>query len=276
MENFLITNWKVELTALKQNIAPENIINTELIHKIRVSIKKLRAYLKLSILICGKKEIKYLFNETDDLFSILGDHRNIEINRQKVDEITDKNESVRRSYLAWLQAMQDKLPTIPETFSHYDPGTLDQVTLAIQEATDDLDDEHLANKTSAIVFQELKKIKKRMGHFRHNAHRIRIDMKTIYYWLSIFPSNLAFSETEINILDKALQKLGDVQDDEVSLRFIRQFQKAVPGNQGSEIFKTAKKNLEKSKKQYIKKAHRKMEKFGFNSHRNLKFPTFHP
>ena len=84
-ENILLQHWESELTTLKENMYSYTTSDTEMTHKIRVGIKKLRAYFKLYFFIYKKEETKELFKDTVDLFSLLGKHRNIQINKEKVE-----------------------------------------------------------------------------------------------------------------------------------------------------------------------------------------------
>ncbi|HEY0733165.1 MAG TPA: CHAD domain-containing protein, partial [Chitinophagaceae bacterium] len=81
-ENILLHHWETELARLKENIHSYTNPDTEMTHKIRVGIKKLRAYFKLYLFIYKREETKELFKPTEDLFSLLGRHRNIQINKE--------------------------------------------------------------------------------------------------------------------------------------------------------------------------------------------------
>src|SRR6185369_8930329 len=82
---FLIRHWKKELQVFHENLLIlQKSSDTEAIHDIRVSIKKLRSYTKLFSEVFDKDPKKHL-TETKNLFSILGRQRNIEISVELLD-----------------------------------------------------------------------------------------------------------------------------------------------------------------------------------------------
>src|SRR5688500_14721449 len=128
-ENLLLRHWELEVVLFQQNLSAYNGSNPEVIHEIRINIKKLRAYLQLYFLIGKKKDAKLLFKETEGLFSLLGKHRDIEINKLKVNDIAGNDAELAELYLAWLQGLQNELDSVSQTLSHYHLAGLKQLTI---------------------------------------------------------------------------------------------------------------------------------------------------
>ena len=81
--NFILKDWIKQQTVFLQNLEElkkqEKAETVDLVHDLRVAIKKLRAYLKLLGVLLGKKGNTNLFQKTEDLFNVLGKHRDIEM-----------------------------------------------------------------------------------------------------------------------------------------------------------------------------------------------------
>src|SRR3989337_647011 len=76
---FILLHWKRQQRVLLRNLAKlKGLQEVKAIHDLRVAIKKLRSYLKLlTILLNDGKETD--FEKTEQLFSVLGKHRDIEM-----------------------------------------------------------------------------------------------------------------------------------------------------------------------------------------------------
>jgi len=78
--SFILLYWRKEQKEFKKNFEIlRSRPDKNAVHDIRVSIKKLRACLKLYSLIGEKDKWQTLFTETKKLFSILGKERDIEV-----------------------------------------------------------------------------------------------------------------------------------------------------------------------------------------------------
>jgi len=78
--NTLHVNWKKSQKDFSQAFTQlQQRINPAAVHDIRVTIKRLRAYLDLYILIKKEPEWEYFLSKTEILFNVLGRHREVEI-----------------------------------------------------------------------------------------------------------------------------------------------------------------------------------------------------
>jgi CHAD domain-containing protein len=260
-ENLLLRNWQSEVALFRQSLSAYDGSNPEHVHQIRIHIKKLRAYLDLYLQISKKKDAKPLFKETENLFSLLGKHRDIEINKLKVPGFAADDDELAELYLAWLQSLQHQLNAVPETLSRYPLAGLEQLTMVIKKEIENEKNEKLVSKMAAITHHILKKVKKRLEHFRRQAHRVRKDLKNLYYWSKISITHTGLSKKSLQQLSKILDLLGNLQDEEVSLRFMQNFHNTVLNNQQSYTLKTAEDKIEEQKTALFKKSHRGIEKF---------------
>ena len=110
--NFILKQWKKEQTVFlqkleglkKQNKADAII----LIHDLRVATKKLRSYLKLLNILSNKNDYKALFEKTEQLFSVLGKHRDIEMGLEGVASFEKRNKISYTAFSNYLKAMQQQ------------------------------------------------------------------------------------------------------------------------------------------------------------------------
>src|SRR5437762_4000643 len=77
---FLMRHWKKELQLFHKNLLIlQRSSNSEAIHDLRVSVKKMRSYSKIYSEVFKNDKTDIFFAETKKLFSVLGRQRNIEI-----------------------------------------------------------------------------------------------------------------------------------------------------------------------------------------------------
>ena len=221
-ENFLLSNWEREVDSLKKHLKKFSTERIELIHKFRINIKKLRAYLKLYLLITKRKEDRELFMETENLFSVFGEHRNMELNKTRSKKIFPADKNLADSYVHWLNENQSKLE-IELKLRQYHPGSLDVLSAVMKENMLNRDGEVLVKDISDINHHYLKKAKKHMHYFGQNFHMIRKELKTIFYLSKISFPGAGFSKAEIEQLEEVLELLGSIKDNEVTRDLLHQF-----------------------------------------------------
>ena len=80
-DNFILKHWIKQQTVFLKNLEElkkQGKADTiEVVHDLRVATKKLRAYLKLLGILLEKKGYTTLFQKTEDLFNVVGKHRDI-------------------------------------------------------------------------------------------------------------------------------------------------------------------------------------------------------
>ncbi|HEY0772321.1 MAG TPA: CHAD domain-containing protein [Sphingobacteriaceae bacterium] len=259
-DNFLIIHWESEKNLFLDSLDAFDVINPELIHKIRVNIKKLRTYLSLYGLLYKNKFINDLFKETEQLFSVLGQYRNFDILKENIDEDLNKDPILIQAYLAWLQTLQAELPSLSDTLSHYKSTGLDQISAVFRRTIGRLDSIQLGRKTVSINRHLLKKVRVYLDHFKLNFHEIRKDLKRVFYHAKI-STEVGISVKQLDLLNKTLDILGKIQDDEERLRFVHRYRKSTGIIGKSEELKSAELNIKLKKSAWLRKAKRSTLRF---------------
>src|SRR4030095_4329144 len=109
-DNSIVRHWQTELKVFDQNLLLlKEQLSPDAIHDLRVAVKKLRSYLKLWAILFNKKHEKDSFETTNQLFSILGKHRNIEISKGLLPSFINKNQRVPESLLVYIHLLQEQV-----------------------------------------------------------------------------------------------------------------------------------------------------------------------
>jgi CHAD domain-containing protein len=259
-ENFLLSNWEREVDSLKKHLKKFSTERIEVIHKFRINIKKLRAYLKLYLLISKRKEDRELFRETENLFSVFGEHRNLELNKNSAVKIFPGDKNLSDAFVNWLEERQAKLE-IDSRLKQYDPGSLDELSAVMKDSMLNMDGEVLMKEISDINHHYLKKAKKHMHHFGQNFHQIRKELKTIFYLSKISFPSAGFSKAEIDKLEEILELLGSIQDNEVTKDLLHQFHGSVSNGWEIHLVERSISNIVLQKEEELVKVQKKAEGF---------------
>src|SRR5689334_20062342 len=90
--SFISTEWNKQKRIFLNNLDTlKKELNTDAVHDIRVAIKTMRACVDLFVKISNKKEAEELFKDTEDLFTVLGKQRDIEICQKHIISYEKKN-----------------------------------------------------------------------------------------------------------------------------------------------------------------------------------------
>jgi CHAD domain-containing protein len=222
-DNFLLSNWQREIDSLKKHLKKFSTERIEVIHKFRINIKKLRAYLRLYLLISKRKEDRELFRETEKLFSVFGDHRNMELNKSMAKKIFPENKEIAFAFVDWLDELQSRLE-VEAILNQYDPSGLDKLSEVMKDNMVNKDSELLMKEISEINNHYLRKAKKHMDHFGQKFHQVRKELKTIFYLSKISFPDADLSKADLEKLEEILGMLGEIQDSEVRIDLLHEFQ----------------------------------------------------
>jgi CHAD domain-containing protein len=259
-ENFLLSHWQSEVDSLKKHLKKFSSERLEQVHKFRINIKKLRAYLRLYLLISKRKEDRQLFRETENLFSVFGEHRNMELNKSRAKKLFPESREISFAYLSWLEDVQSKLD-VEVIIEQYDPSGLDELSGVMKENLKNKDGKELMNEISEINNKYLKKAKMHMHHFSKNFHQVRKELKTIFYLSKIsFPLN-GFSKAELERLEEILELLGRIQDIEVSRDLLYQFRETLKNEWGQHVVERCINSIILKKDEDMVKVQKKAEEF---------------
>ena len=274
-DNFILRHWQLELQVFNQNLSLlKEQITPEPIHDLRVAIKKLRSYLKLYLILGGKKIIEEEFSKTRTLFSIFGKHRNIEMTRALLIPVLQPDAVVRTPILLYLQLLQDQIaPFCTHAARQYDPDQLSVLTDQLRQDLENLNIENPAAAVRDVIDSSIRNIRNDLKHFKKKSHLVRKGLKDIFYWSKMFDEDVFFTKQELKSLDKILDYLGGIQDQEVMITNLKSFRKTILANKidESDFIKKLETKAGKKKDRFLDQAGKKTEEL-LSSYKKQKRP----
>lgn len=227
--NFILKHWieqhNVFLHNLQELKKQGKADTVEPVHDLRVAVKKLRAYLKLLDVLLGKKDYKSLFQKTEDLFNVVGKHRDIEMTLEGLKVFEKSNKISYTAFRYHLEAGMEQLWTwVRSALDDYQEKDLLQLTAMVEKDLNDKTDDELSQKIKAIVEKELTRSRRLTNRLDDQPHLIRKLFKDIFYWASLLPKEI-FPRERLKSIDKSLEYLGNWQDLEMLQRKIKHFRK---------------------------------------------------
>ena len=250
--NFILIYWKKEQVEFNKNLEIlGNGPDKNAVHDLRVAIKKLRACLKLYVIITEKKEGKELFNETRNLFSILGKERDIEICLELLTAYEKENNIKFSNLKIYLQSQLEITQTWSQhALKNYHEKELANLTLLLNPGAEVPDKDWLIKKTIDAINDHLRQIK---GYYKQ-PHKMRKLLKDVYYWLKMLPQNTIKKKELENKLEKILDDFGNWQNDEIFLVKCKHFRKDDLPDPLEEykLLKTLEKKIEERKEKLLK------------------------
>lgn len=262
---FIVLHWKRQQRGFLQNLAKlTQQQETKAIHDLRVAIKKLRAYLKLLAILVNKIDSETGFKKTEQLFDVLGKHRDIEIGLSLLQSFEKENRIMYTAFRFQLKtALQRTGIWVQNALNKYDEKELIALTKDIETYLKEADQQMLLDKTGTILDKEIKKLKRDGKRFSDQPHAMRKTLKNVFYWISICPKDFLINNEQLKKLKKSLDLLGDWQDHEMVHQKIKHFRKDfVPGS-GEEysLLKELEKNIENKMEAKLHKAGESLREF---------------
>lgn len=256
---FILLHWKKQQRVFLQNLAKfSKQQQPKTIHDLRVAIKKLRAYLKLLAIVFNKMDGKTGFEKTEQLFSVLGKYRDIEMGLLLLQSFEKQNKITYTALRFQLKtALQRTQIWVQHALNQYDDKELAGISQRLEEQVKQADKQKLLDKTGHVLNKEFKKLKHLARHFHSQPHPMRKMLKNIYYWISIYPNDFLINGNQLQKLKKSLDWLGYWQDHAMLHRKIKHFRKDfVPASkQEYLILKQLEKSMEKKMQTKLHKAH---------------------
>jgi CHAD domain-containing protein len=224
---FILLHWKKQQRVFLQNLAKlTKQQETKAIHDLRVAIKKLRSYLKLLTILLNKINSGSGLEKTEQLFSILGKQRDIEMGLLLLQAFEKENKITYTAFRFHLKvALQRTEIWVKNALGKYDEKELAELTRQSGQYLKDTNKQELLDKTGIILNKELKKLKRVATHLPGQPHDVRKMLKNIFYWISICPKDFLMNSIQLRKIKKSLDLLGDWQDHEMLHRKIKHFRK---------------------------------------------------
>jgi CHAD domain-containing protein len=260
--NLIVKNWLQQEKIFNDNLILSRKRPTKLsVHDLRVSVKKMRSYLRLKQQFTGD-EWKESFSKTSVLFKSFGRLRDYDMSLTLIRKFERKQFSsfiFFKEYLSVNRSLTRKWAKQNAIrFNEQGPdGLTEQFKLLAGSNAE------IADRIIHLSALKIKKVKNLAKHFHKNAHEIRKQLKDVYYWLKICPKVLAESFINMKVLDLTLNYLGNFQDHFILKKKIKQYIKDLPKkDEEKEMLKSCDKKLEASQKQILNRAVKKWEEIG--------------
>ena len=261
-DNPILKNWLLQEKVFNENLILSRKRPTKIsVHDLRVSIKKMRSYLRLKEELT-KEEWKGSFSKIIALFKSFGRLRDYDMSLNLIRKLERKEFlsfiyfkeylSVNRSLTRkWVKRDALKFnEQEPDVFNkQFDllPGT----------------NQEICEKIIQLSAFKIKKVKNLTKHFQKNAHEIRKQLKDLYYWLKICPKGLAEGFINMKVLDRLLTYLGNWQDHVILKKKIKQYIQDLPKrNEEKIMLKDFEKKLVLSQKEILDRAIKKWQEVG--------------
>ena len=223
---FISKNWDEQIVTFNDNLQIIRHKPTKRsVHDIRVSIKKLRGYLRLRQELTSEKWTDE-FDPIKILFQTLAKERDFEMalsllyryqRREKTSLLHFKKflQTSGRLTRRWSRQMALDFSTEP----------LQTLTNSFHLSFSALAEEQVIEKIKGLAIKVLKKVKKLASNLKRNIHEIRKLLKDLYYWLKACPENPVSDILKLKLLEKILDDIGRWQDHFIFLNKLNDFKK---------------------------------------------------
>jgi CHAD domain-containing protein len=255
--SFLIRHWKKELQVFQENFSKLlKTSDTDAIHDLRVAVKKLRSYYKFYSIIFDKNNPS-LFQQTENLFAVLGKQRNVEICLELLSQLkyAEKLPGLHRHFNIFLSEteLRSKL-----ALQSYSMDELQALTLEIEQDILNPPEEIIMEEARGTIKTSIDESHHLLHNFDENFHLVRKKLKDVFYWSKMLPVQFYFSTSQVEKLDDSLDLLGKIQDHEILRSNSRYFRRnfLVKGDKEFELIKELENFLKEDKKSMLEKVHK--------------------
>jgi len=221
--NFIYACWKKELQVFDKNLAAlKKHPDTNAVHDIRVSIKKLRSALELYVLISENRLLAYPLKETEDFFNILGRQRDIEICLDLLRDFEKDKRRVFNELKRYFSAiLKSSFNWTIKAAKEYNKKEIASVSFLLKTETLPLANEETGTKVHPLITFYLTGCKK----YYKQPHRLRQYLKGTYYWIKMIQEQLSVQIAYEKQLHQVLDDFGVWQDLQVFETRIKHFRK---------------------------------------------------
>src|SRR5688500_3268352 len=196
--NSIVKYWNQQQTLLSENLEilrqrPRKIPT----HHLRVSVKKLRSFLRLWQEITGEDWRKE-FGQVKKLYQSVGKFRDLGMAQLQLLKFQRKENIILPSFKKHLGALcaisRRWLTRAAHEYESTQPGLM---FARVHDNLSGITGDELVQIISELAKKSLQKTRKLSGHYRKNAHEIRKLLKDVYYWLKACSPNPVFNATEM-------------------------------------------------------------------------------
>jgi len=212
---YIINNHYKKLKKYIKKIV--GIFNVEDIHQFRLQYKKLRAFLRMISQEQKATDKIKIYKPLIKGYNILGTIRDLQLQQQRILEVTKEELNKPKAYLLMLQKKIDKLQ--PELYKIF---LKNPVNISKKKTDSVIRDKFLAKSFRNFVRQKWTNVYAIVvsGEFSDaNIHAIRKNLKDMFYNIEIYEelkhelfSLSAWKEKDKQYFDKILDELGSFHD----------------------------------------------------------------
>jgi len=228
--NLILLHWNNEYQHFKKNLTVgRKKGDSEAIHEVRVTIKKLRAYLKLLLIFTNKKTEDELFAKTEELFKVLGRHRDVEISLELTSQYEKKIKEKYPELKSFFEKQKEQtLLWSVKALNKYRDKELKHIGKLIAKSPGLAEDEIVIQKIASLIITSLLLAKENFAV----PHKLRQELKEVYYWIKMLPEKHFLKPLEDKLHD-LLDDFGYWQDHQVFITRAKHFRKDyLPGSFG--------------------------------------------
>ena len=222
--SFLTSYWLQEAATFKKNLAIlRKGHDTEALHDIRVSIKKLRASIEFYIQLTGEPLWEDPLSETEKLFQTGGRERDTEMCVILLKKHRGEDHQAFSGLLHHLQqVLQQTRGWSAAAFRQYDAKEIERFGSLLKTEDGMLQSPTLSDKAISLVREGILQAQP----LYRKPHRLRQHLKKVFYWLKALPPGTPVAIGEKPLHD-ALDELGAWQDNIILVTRIKHFRKDV-------------------------------------------------
>ena len=114
---------------------------------------------------------------------------------------------------------------IKNALDEYNVNELEEAGNRLQELINVMTLQKVAGNCRNIINEQIRKLKKRSAFFKKEPHYIRKLLKTILYWINLFPPETLYPTKQMKHLDIFLDKIGKWHDFEIILVKVKNYRK---------------------------------------------------
>ena len=221
--DFIFNYWEKEKKIFNKNLAVlKKHPRKKAVHDLRVAVKKFRAALELYFLISVKPSGDDHLKETEQLFSVLGKQRDIEICLEIID---DSEKETGQKYPALKHYLRTVLSVActwtKKAVRPYKKKELEAVALLLKNETPVIEQEELKYKMAGIINTRLV----HCSNYYKQPHQLRQNLKEVYYWITMIPESLLPHVEYEKELHDVLDDFGNWQNLSVFAIRLKHFRK---------------------------------------------------
>ena len=254
---FIMQHWNMQLRVFLTSLGSlKKQYNSQSIHDLRVSVKKLRAYLKAVHLFKKAMDYKTEFKETDNLFKLLGKHRDLDVSIGMI-KTFEKKKGVKLDFFSGV--LQDRLHSLAgwlePAIGQFDEKALLDLTSKVKDAFKDVSDTRFSIWVINNVARSYTKVAGRADRLDQKTHDIRKSLKDVLYQAELLPREKIRAHVPIPKIRKLLRHLGDWQDQEMLDQKVKHFRKDfIPSSRHEfDLLKQVEEDVEANKQELLKR-----------------------